>query len=375
MTKQLAISVLAATLAWSAAEARAQVVELGPNGFAIPVELPDATFQCDATPELETSAGLQLQSGIQGPFVVGTHEPGDYPGRMRTGDDFDPATPDLEVLESCASVTVEYSLGGEGEPLACAETEILYEREGVEVDAVSLDGDFLGNASFAEGTVGSAVLSAEGIQGPGTHSLNIAATLRNGGDGFYEPRSLELVCTPLVAFAQIGGGLQEPDVPAGGRGNKRGLKAPTHVVSGEIGVAEADGSALGELRVLYRDALGDRPVSCHFSPGAAGTTGIAMGVATLLGWEYVCNDGDPAAMIEPTSGVADAVIAGRDGSGSAPKKGHNKHRGSLCVAADDAALSLGDCAVEDGLLDLDRGNARVVGDTAPMEPEPMDAAL
>jgi hypothetical protein len=359
---------LAAWIVALAAPALAQPIAWELGGFAIEGLSADAVFQCDTTPELATPTGPQLQNGTAGAFEVGLHEAGDFPGRMRTGDDFDAALADAVVLDSCQSVTVRYSLGGEGEPLACVDTEITWQRSGAEVDRIFHDGAPVGETSFEEGLGGFESFAVPGFQLPGVHSIRVRAVERNGGDGVYEPERLSLTCDPLSGFVQGGGGLQDPDVPAGGRGRNGGLKSPTHVVAALVGALEADGSPVGAVKIHYRRAFGGRPVHCRFTPGEGATIEIADGIATLGGWSYECRGPGLAAPV--LMGTAELVLTGADGSGEAPKKGHDKHRGTVCVSADDERLAIGaDCAGPEGGVDLDRGNLHVEGETlAPEEP-------
>lgn len=372
MWSATAAAVLAAGLGGSSA-ATAQAVDWNVDTWEIVAESPaDAVFQCDSKPMLETSIGLEVQSGTLGPFEIGVHENGDFPGLLRAGDVLlpDPALNDVDLLNSCEAVTVQYSLGGEGEPLSCANTQIVWERDGLEVDAVSHDGSLLGNAmGLDEVTSQANNFAVPGIQLPGTYEIRIQATLTNMGDGLYAPQSLALSCDPLCAFAKISGGVQDPDVPAGGRGNKKGLKDPTHAFQGVVGLLASDGSITGEIRVNYRDAF-VTPAECVFSPGVGGTLVIDAvdGTATLTGWEFTCEDDE----LSPTMGTATLVLVGRDGSGTSPKKGHNKDRGSLCIDADVDDLDLGDAAV--ACYPLDRGNLIVGGDCAAAGPDPAPPA-
>jgi hypothetical protein len=155
----------------------------------------------------------------------------------------------------------------------------------------------------------------------------------------------------------IGGGLQDPDEPLGGRGNKQGLKRPTHVFAGTIGILEADASILGKLKILYKSYPGGR-VNCRFEPGDASSLDIVDGVATLSDWEYTCRGKHS---IGTFSGMADLVVVGADDSTNmGPKAGHTKDRGSICVVADVAELDLGDaCGEAADALPLDPGRARV----------------
>lgn len=162
-----------------------------------------------------------------------------------------------------------------------------------------------------------------------------------------------------VAFAKISGGFQDPDDPVGGRGQKQGLKAPTHAF--EFAIVQEDGSVLvldeegnlvpGDLVINYR-TLG--PLSCAFMPGVVA---IGDGDASLTGWNYECTDETGFMSV----GTADLTLVGRESKPQGPKKGHTKDRGSICVSASGMVFDIpveGGCA---GTASLDRGNV-IVGE-------------
>jgi hypothetical protein len=166
-----------------------------------------------------------------------------------------------------------------------------------------------------------------------------------------------------VAFAKISGGLQDPDDPVGGRGQRQGLKAPTHAF--EFAIVQEDGAVLvldeegnlvpGDLVVNYR-TLG--PLSCAFMPGAVA---IADGTASLTSWTYECMDEDGIM----TVGTADLTLVGRGPKPPGPKKGHTRDRGSICVSASDPAFDIPvDGGCDAGTASLDRGNI-IVGEMLP----------
>lgn len=163
-----------------------------------------------------------------------------------------------------------------------------------------------------------------------------------------------------VAFAKISGGLQDSDDPVGGRGQKQGLKAPTHAF--EFAIVQEDGSVLvldeegnlvpGDLVINYR-TLG--PLSCAFMPGAVAITDDD---ASLTGWTYECMDEDGFMSV----GTAELTLVGRGLKPLGPKKGHTKDRGSICVRASDPSFDIpveGGC--DAGTASLDRGNI-IVGE-------------
>ncbi len=328
-----------------------------------------ARFGCDTTPLVRTSQGLALQDGDEGPVRIGAVGGAAFPPRLRATDGYDATLGDDEVRGSCSAVRVRYHLGGPGEPLACADAELLWERDGAEEDVILHDGGVLGTSRFEEGRVGSVRLRVPGPLLPGEHEVAIRVTARNafaGGDGLYVPRRLALRCEPLAAFVTAGGSHDEraalpaPDsaVPAD----------PPRVVSGTVGVRESDGAAVGALRIRYREAFGQGPASCRFRPGPESTVAVADGVATLGRWEVACTAAEGSLETAAPRGTASLVLVGDGGAELAPTGGP---RGALCVASDEPELAVG--AAREGAcapVDLDRGRARVVGRSPSLAPAP-----
>jgi hypothetical protein len=194
-------------------------------------------------------------------------------------------------------------------------------------------------------------------------SLGASFTLASFG----LPRAAFSQDATTVAFVKISGGIQQPDEPPGGRGNKRGLNAPTHAF--EHAVVDANGNVwvpnpdalvdpdapefvAGDLVIHYRTAAPDLgTLSCTFVLGMEGTVTIGDTEASLAGWTYDCVDEDQTLVY---MGIADLTLIGRGPRPDPPKVGHTKDRGSICVDASDDRF---DIARPDGTcVPLDRGN-------------------
>ena len=224
-----------------------------------------------------------------GTFIVGTDADDTYPGFHRNSN---AGTTFFDF--SCPQVTIQYSLGGDGEPLACANVEITYDRFGAEDEDIFLDGVKIGEANGVQTNVeNNFSYSPSGIQLPGTHEIRVDP--QPSSDGWAAVDYWKLSCDALVAFAKVSG-----RIGTTGKGNE-----PKWTVRGIVGELE-DGAAVGSVDVNYK-MLGE---VCTFTPTEGSTISFAQVPSAFLGdWSNSCT-GDTSNLR-----IVDKSAAPQGGSG------------------------------------------------------------